>query len=90
MNKGMLIFISAFCAMQLQAQQVPLYNHVVINPFVYNPAMAGASGDVNAFLVRNQRYASFATASVNNYLTIDGAFANQSAVFGVQVSNQTA
>ncbi|HLP56223.1 MAG TPA: PorP/SprF family type IX secretion system membrane protein [Fluviicola sp.] len=90
MNKGILIFISAFCAMQLQAQQVPLYNHVVINPFVYNPAMAGASGDVNAFLVRNQRYASFATASVNNYLTIDGAFAKQRAGFGVQVSNQTA
>lgn len=90
MNRGILILVATFWMLQLQAQQVPFYNHVVINPFVYNPAMAGASGDVNAFLVRNQRYASFSTASVNNYLTIDGAFAKQRAGFGVQVSNQTA
>lgn len=90
MNRGILTLVIAFFALHLQAQQVPLYNHVVINPFVYNPAMAGASGEVNAFLVRNQRYASFSTASVNNYLTIDGAFAKQRAGFGVQVSNQTA
>ncbi|MES2557610.1 MAG: PorP/SprF family type IX secretion system membrane protein [Bacteroidota bacterium] len=90
MNKGILILVCAFLGLKVQAQQVPFYNHVVINPFVYNPAMAGASGDVNAFLVRNQRYASFSTASVNNYLTIDGAFAKQKAGFGVQVSNQTA
>ncbi len=90
MNRVLLSFIIVFYGMWLNAQQVPFYNHVVINPFVYNPAMAGASGDVNAYLVRNQRYASFSTASVNNYLTIDGAFAKQKAGFGVQVSNQTA
>jgi len=75
------------------AQQVPFYNHNIINPFIFNPAMAGASGDVNAFLVRNQRYNAFGGSSVNNYLTIDGAFTRDkkeisNAGFGLQVSHQ--
>lgn len=73
----------------VRAQQVPFYNHNMINPFVFNPSMAGASGDLSAFLVRNQRYSGFNGASVNNYLSIDGSLLKGKGGFGVQVAHQT-
>ncbi len=89
MNKSLLFVLFGLVQSQMvQAQQVPFYNHYFINPFVFNPAMAGASGDVNAFLVRNQRYTGFNGASVNNYLSIDGAFMKDKGGFGIQVSHQ--
>jgi len=89
MNRLLLFIVFVVMSSQLFSQQVPFYNHVLQNPFVFNPAMAGASGDVNAFLVRNQRYMAYTGASVNNYLTVDGTFMNDKAGFGLQVSHQS-
>lgn len=89
MNRYLCIIAFFGMSSMLFSQQVPFYNHVVQNPFVFNPAMAGYSGDVNAFLVRNQRYMSYNGASVNNYLTVDGSFMNDKAGFGLQVSHQS-
>lgn len=89
MNKSLLtiLFLLLFC-LPVEAQQVPFYNHNLLNPFVFNPSMAGASGNVNAFLVRNQRYSAFNGASVNNYLSIDGSFLKDKGGFGFQVAHQ--
>ena len=69
------------------SQQVPFYNHNVINPFIYNPAQAGQSGDFNTYLVRNQRYNGFGTGAINNYLTLEGNFFVPNSGFGLVVSN---
>ena len=70
-----------------QGQQVPFYNHNVLNPFIFNPAQAGQSGDLNAFLVRNERFNGFGGAAVNNYLSLEGGFFVPNSGFGLVISN---
>lgn len=89
MNKYLVLFSLVIWGFAGLSQQVPFYNHNIINPFIFNPAMAGASGEVNAYLVRNQRFTAFGGASVNNYLTIDGSILKDRGGFGFQVSHQT-
>lgn len=86
-----LICIVAFLWMTglSMAQQVPFYNHYLINPFVYNPAQTGNSAYVNTSFVRNQRYSSFGSTAVNNYLTVDGAIMKDKAGLGLMVAHQT-
>lgn len=70
-------------------QQVPFYNHYLINPFVYNPACTGASDYVNASFVRNQRYSSFGSTAINNYLTVEGPISKGNMGLGLIVAHQT-
>jgi type IX secretion system PorP/SprF family membrane protein len=70
-------------------QQVPFYNHNVVNPYIFNPAMAGNDGEVNTYLVRNQRYSAFGRTSINNYLSIDGSFLKHKPGFGFQAGYMT-
>lgn len=71
------------------SQQVPLNNHYMLNSFVFNPADAGVEKNVNAYLIRNQRFGSFQGATVNNYLTVDGSFMKDKAGLGFQLAHQT-
>ena len=71
------------------SQQVPLNNHYMLNSFVFNPADAGLDKNINAYLIRNQRFGSFNGATVNNYLTVDGSFMKDKAGFGFQLAHQT-
>lgn len=88
MNKYFVLCLLVIKGIVGYGQQVPFYNHNIINPFIFNPAMAGASGEVNAYLVRNQRFTAFNGASVNNYLTIDGSILKDRGGLGFQVSHQ--
>lgn len=87
MNKTLLLFV-CLCWGNLFGQQVPFYNHYLINPFVYNPASTGASDYVNASFVRNQRYSSFGSTAVNNYLTVEGPIAKGNMGLGLVVAHQ--
>jgi type IX secretion system PorP/SprF family membrane protein len=89
MNKTYLtiLFIISFCTFS-SAQQVPFYNHNIINPFVYNPAMVGYSGDMNAYVVRNQRYMGYGTGAISNMLTLEGNFIIPNSGFGM-ILNQS-
>jgi type IX secretion system PorP/SprF family membrane protein len=89
MNRVLCVVLSAFSFLEGNAQQVPFYNHNVVNPFVFNPAMAGKSGYINAYLARNQRYTGFNGGAVNNVLTIDGPFLQDKGGFGLSVVHQT-
>lgn len=89
MNKKILIIVSLFFTSIGSAQQVPFYNHYLINPFVYNPAYAGASQYINASVVRNQRFTPFGSTAVNNYLTVEGAFFKDKMGFGLMVAHQS-
>jgi type IX secretion system PorP/SprF family membrane protein len=89
MNKIGLLLIGAFlCWGSSFGQQVPFYNHYLINPFIYNPAFTGASDYVNASFVRNQRYSSFGSTAVNNYLTVEGPIAKGKMGLGLVVAHQ--
>jgi type IX secretion system PorP/SprF family membrane protein len=81
--------LSVLCIFQLQAQQVPFYNHNILNPVVFNPAYAGANGHVNAYVVRGQRYMGFGTGAINNSLSIDGDFFVKNLGVGLLVGNQS-
>ncbi|MNJ85468.1 hypothetical protein D3C87_29430 [compost metagenome] len=87
MNKTLLLFV-CLCWGNLFGQQVPFYNHYLINPFVYNPAFTGASDYVNASFVRNQRFSSFGSTAVNNYLTVEGPIAKGNMGLGLVVAHQ--
>lgn len=87
MNKLLLVCI-CLCWGSLYGQQVPFYNHYLINPFVYNPASTGASDYVNASFVRNQRYSSFGSTAINNYLTVEGPIAKGNMGLGLIVAHQ--
>lgn len=69
------------------SQQVPFYNNNIINPFIYNPAQAGQTGDLNTYLVRNERYNTFGNSAINNYLSIEGDFFVPNSGFGLVISN---
>lgn len=90
MNKFYLsVILLVVGSVSLFAQQVPFYNHNLINPFIYNPAQTGNSQYINAAFVRNQRYSSFGSTAVNNYLTVEGAFMQDKMGLGIVVAHQT-
>lgn len=82
-----ILFVAYFCAFS-SAQQVPFYNHNIINPFVYNPAMAGYSGDLNTYVTRGQRFMGYGTGAINNMLTLEGDFIIPNSGFGM-ILNQS-
>lgn len=84
----LLPFLFSICVLNAFGQQVPMYNHYLINPFVYNPAMTGASEDINATFARNQRFGSFGQVAVSNYLTADGSLFNDRMGLGMIVYTQ--
>lgn len=88
MIKLLLFTAALLCFLSAKAQQIPFYNHYLINPFVYNPAMAGFSGDVNTYFVRNQRYTAFNGGAINNYLTVEGGFMQDKAGIGLSILHQ--
>lgn len=89
MNRVLLLNIVLFVCSSLFGQQVPLNNHYMLNSFVFNPADAGAEKNVNAYLIRNQRFGSFNSSTVNNYLTVDGSFMKDKGGLGFQLAHQT-
>ncbi|MEQ9306738.1 MAG: PorP/SprF family type IX secretion system membrane protein, partial [Marinoscillum sp.] len=74
------------CA-QASAQQTPLYGHFYMNPYLYNPAMAGF-GDVSSanFLYRKQ-WAGVDGAPETQVFTLDGSLKNHPLGLGVMFLN---
>ncbi len=70
-------------------QQVPFYNHYMLNPGIMNPSKTGISEFTTASLVRNQRYSGFGLSSSNNYLSIDGGLFNEKMGFGLFVAHNS-
>ncbi|HZH87536.1 MAG TPA: PorP/SprF family type IX secretion system membrane protein [Brumimicrobium sp.] len=83
------ILIGLCFVITANAQQVPFYNHHIINPVVLNPAYAGASGDMNAYITRGQRYMGYGSGAINNALSLEGAFVIPNSGFGLFVGQQS-
>lgn len=91
MNKGNIIsfLVGLIFIVSANAQQIPFYNHHIINPVVLNPAYAGASGDMNAYITRGQRYMGYGSGAINNALSLEGAFVIPNSGFGLFVGQQS-
>jgi type IX secretion system PorP/SprF family membrane protein len=86
MNKFLLKILTVILFVGgVSAQQVPFYNHNLRNQAVYNPAYYGFNNTVNAYLVRNQRFAGFDGGAYNHYLTVDGKMFLDQLGFGVEL-----
>lgn len=71
----------------LKAQQLPLYNQLYVNPFVFNPSLAGYPEKTNAYLIRNQKYLGFDGGNVTNILTVNGRVFSDKLGLGMTVFN---
>ena len=69
----------------LEAQQIPVSNLYYFNPTSYNPALAGTSEKVNAFLTTRQWLTSIPGRPVTNMLNVEGPLASQSMGWGATV-----
>lgn len=87
--RNILIILLFFPTFLLLGQQVPYYNHNILNPFIYNPAMTGYNESISAFLVQNRRFSGFGMGAQNNFLTIDGKFIIPNSGIGLTVHQQS-
>jgi len=70
----------------VQAQQLPLLSNYYVNPYLTNPAMAGAKGN-NVFLLNRSPWNSSVNNSETFLVSIDGAMANGASGYGLLVYN---
>lgn len=88
MNKLVLVLF-LLSSILSYGQQIPFYNHYILNPGILNPSKTGISEYTTASLVRNQRYSGFGLAAVNNYLSIDGGLFNEKMGFGLFIAHNS-
>ncbi|HTL82024.1 MAG TPA: type IX secretion system membrane protein PorP/SprF [Bacteroidia bacterium] len=69
------------------AQQLPLYSQYYNNPFLYNPATTGVTGDVNAFLIHRSQWTGMPGGPVTNALTVDGFMDDKNVGLGINIFN---
>lgn len=85
-----LFIIIAFAAAAftgVQAQQIPLYSQYWYHPFLYNPALTGASGDAQLYFIYRRQWAGFNEAPETRAMTFDMPVMSNKAGFGGYVFN---
>lgn len=71
----------------LIAQQTPLYTHSYLNPYLYNPALAGDKGVSAAYLMYRKQWAGIDGAPESQVFTLDGALDHYPVGLGVTFFN---
>jgi type IX secretion system PorP/SprF family membrane protein len=69
------------------AQQISLFNHYSINPYLINPARAGSSKSTTAFLLHRQQWTGIPGAPITDVLTLDGIKKSEKIGLGITISN---
>jgi type IX secretion system PorP/SprF family membrane protein len=70
----------------VKAQQIPVLEHYLVNPYLINPATAGLNGN-NAYInIRNQ-WQGFVGAPQTQLLTLDGSLKGDKVGLGLMVKN---
>lgn len=69
------------------AQQLPLYSQYYFNPFLYNPASTGLSGETNAFLVHRSQWTGMPGNPVTNAFSVDGFMDERNIGLGLNIFN---
>lgn len=69
----LLFHLSIFSKVEvLVAQQTPLYAQYYLNPYLYNPAMAGAKAEPGAYFLYRKQWAGIDGAPETQVFTLDG------------------
>lgn len=71
MRKILSIIAILLLSLTSYAQQIPIYNHNFINPFLYSPARTGLTEQANVFLLHRNQWQGFSGAPKTSVLTID-------------------
>jgi type IX secretion system PorP/SprF family membrane protein len=69
------------------AQQIPLYSHYYLNPFLYNPSMAGTKDDANVFFTHRSQWNDMPNSPVTSTLSIDGPIKLKKVGLGLTLFN---
>lgn len=69
------------------AQQLPFFNQYYINPFIYNPSLAGTGEDAKAFLMHKSQWTDMPGAPVTSLLSVDGPIREKNVGIGLSVFN---
>ncbi len=69
------------------AQQTPLYTQYFLNPYLYNPAMAGATKHPNAFFLYRRQWAGIDGAPESQVFTLDSKLSRQPVGLGLTFYN---
>lgn len=72
MKKLAVLFAVMIALTSAKAQQVPMYSFYYYNPFVYNPALAGAKNYGQIYLINRNQWNSIPEAPKTMAATIDG------------------
>ncbi|MDQ3191991.1 MAG: PorP/SprF family type IX secretion system membrane protein [Bacteroidota bacterium] len=81
------IIVGLIIANVSMAQQLPLYNQYYINPYLYNPSMAGASEGINANLLHKSQWRDIPGAPETSILTLDGRIDDSNTSLGATFFN---
>ncbi|WP_258100484.1 PorP/SprF family type IX secretion system membrane protein [Marinoscillum pacificum] len=82
-----LILLSGLWSQELRAQQLPLYAHYYLNPYLYNPAMAGYAEQSSAYFLYRKQWAGVDGAPETQVFTLDGNLKNYPVGLGVTFIN---
>ncbi len=86
-NKTILLVLLSFGLLNTNAQQLPLYSNYFFTPFVYNPAMSGASGVTEASLVHRRMWANVQGSPETSALTLNGALNKKKIGYSIYAFN---
>jgi type IX secretion system PorP/SprF family membrane protein len=86
LNK-IIILILLFATKFSFSQQVPLGSQYYANMFVINPAMAGNSGNMQAFLSHRSQFAGVPGGPLTSYFSIDGSIKNEKIGLGMVMTS---
>ena len=69
----------------VNAQQLPFYSQYFFNPFIYNSAYTGQSGETRAFLSHRNQWTAIQGAPVTSIITIDGPINGEKSGLGLSI-----
>lgn len=70
----------------VSAQQTPIFNNYFVNPYILNPALAGA-GETTVFMDFRKQWDGIIGAPESQMITVDGALSNQKTGLGFTAYN---
>ncbi len=83
---NIIIFSVVLLVQSVSAQQIPVLNHNVINPYTLNPSYAGFNGS-GAFLHFRKQWVGFDRAPETGLLTANWKLNNEKSGLGILISN---
>lgn len=83
------IFLGIFLAVgyRLMAQQTSMLSHYFLNPYLYNPALAGQSAETRAFFLYRRQWVGIPGAPETQVFTIDGLLNDHPVGLGININN---